>query len=197
MQFAEKFRDILLAGETLVWTGKAGGGFLLTNGDVFMIPFSLVWGAFAFFWEYEALKHAGGPSSLFFQAFAVLIIALALYVMVGRFFLDAYARQRTFYALTEKRLLIIREGVLGSIQSFQFSQLPSAKFWGAPAGTGTVDLSDGTGASRSFVAWTPSFARGARLLKIENAWQVFTLIQQAQERLYPVKNADRIRLTEI
>jgi hypothetical protein len=137
----------------------------------------MVWGGFVLFWENAALRSANRPDSM---VFGMLFVAAGLYLMIGRFFLDAYVRSKTSYALTDNRLLIVREGLLNGIQSFQLSQLPSAQIRSSSAGTGTIDLASGTGSSRSMAAWTPALARGARLLKIENAWQVFTLIQQTQ-----------------
>lgn len=185
--YIEKFSPLSLPGEKLLWTGKAGGGLMLTPRDFFMIPFSLLWGGFAIFWEYEAMRGLAKTPGAFGGLFGSVFVVFGLYIMIGRFFVDAYARSKTFYALTDSRLLILREGAFRSIQSFQLHQLPSAQYSGPTSGTGTIDLSEG-GMSRSLASWTPSFAKGARLLKIENAWQVFTLIQQTQ---FQLKSATR------
>jgi hypothetical protein len=178
----EKFSRLLLPSEKLLWTGKPGGGLLFSRMDFILIPFSLLWGGFAIFWEYQVITMPHARQSAFFILWGIPFIALGLYVTVGRFVVDAYARSKTFYAITDSRLLIVREGILSGIQVFQLNQLPAASFEGPTSGMGTLDLSGSTPNARSFAAWTPALAKGARLLKIENAWQVFTLLQQAQRQ---------------
>jgi hypothetical protein len=159
---------------------------MLTQRDFFMIPFSLLWGGFAIFWEYEATRGVHSAPAAFGGLFGSVFVLFGLYIMIGRFFVDAYVRSKTFYALMDSRLLILREGAFRSVQSFQLHQLPSAQYSGPASGTGTIDLSDGA-ISRSMAAWTPSLAKGARLLKIDNARQAFTLIQQTQLQLKPAE----------
>ena len=182
MLHIEKFNRLLLQGEKLLWTGRPGGGLMLTRMDFLLIPFSLFWGGFAIFWEYEVLTKPGGSGTGFLALWGIPFIVMGLYIMIGRFLVDAYVRNKTFYALTERRLLILREGMFGGIQAFQLNQLPAASFNGPTSGKATLDMSESSFNSRSFAVWTPSLAKGARLLKIDNAWQVFTLLQQAQQQ---------------
>ena len=54
MRDTEATREIerrLESGERLIWSGAPREGLALRRGDLFMVPFSLVWGAFAIFWE--------------------------------------------------------------------------------------------------------------------------------------------------
>ena len=90
--------------EKLIWSGRPRQGVFLTQKDAGMVPFSLMWGGFSFFWEFKAVS-SGGP--LFFDLWGVPFVLVGLYMIVGRFFYEAMLRSRTYYGLTNERVIII------------------------------------------------------------------------------------------
>lgn len=46
----------LESGESLLWAGQPHAGVVFAGADLLMVPFSLIWCAFAFFWEAEVIK---------------------------------------------------------------------------------------------------------------------------------------------
>lgn len=68
-----------------------------------MIPFSLVWAGFAVFWEVSVLQ-LGAPAFMALGGIPFLLVGL--YMIVGRFFIDAYQRRHTYYGLTDQRAII-------------------------------------------------------------------------------------------
>ena len=55
---------VLDSGESLMWSGAPRQGMLLRPNDAYMIPFSLLWGGFAIFWEASVLR-ISGPNAVF------------------------------------------------------------------------------------------------------------------------------------
>ena len=93
----------LESGESLIWAGVPKRGLVLRTADAFMIPFSVIWCGFAIFWEATALT--GAP--LFFSLWGIPFVLVGVYLVVGRFVVDAKLRAKTYYGLTDRRVLIV------------------------------------------------------------------------------------------
>jgi steroid 5-alpha reductase family enzyme len=69
-----------------------------------MIPFSLLWSAFAVFWEYTVVTNKDG---LFAAVWGIPFCAIAVYTVVGRFGYKHYRKKHTLYGITTQRAVII------------------------------------------------------------------------------------------
>ena len=90
--------------EQIIWAERPKQGILFRSSDGCLIPFSLLWGGFAFFWEAMVLT-MGAP---IMALFGIPFVLIGLYLIVGRFFHDMYIRRKVIYALTEKQIIIKR-----------------------------------------------------------------------------------------
>ena len=168
------------SGEKLLWSGRPQQGLRLRASDALLIPFSLMWGGFAIFWEYSALQT--GP--LFFALWGIPFVGVGLYLIAGRFFVDAWQRARTHYGLTNQRVLIV-----AGLRSRQVTSLPlrtladvslqersdrsgTIQFGHVPAPYGWMARSGWPGPGRHL---PPAFEL------IENVRSVYTQLQQAQQ----------------
>lgn len=93
----------LLEGESLLWWGRPDPTKHLGLSDIFLVPFSLLWGGFAFFWEIGVLT-SGAPA--FFGVFGLAFVAMGVYMIFGRFIVKARRKRRTAYGLTDQRVLV-------------------------------------------------------------------------------------------
>lgn len=99
-------KPYLANGEYILWRGKPERGNLLSSSDIYLIPFSLLWCGFAFFWEFNAIKD--GP--FFFALFGIPFVCMGIYIVIGRFFHMAWLRKRTYYVITNLKVIRFRNG---------------------------------------------------------------------------------------
>lgn len=143
-----------------------------------MIPFSLLWGGFALFWESSVIRE-GAPG--FFALWGIPFVLAGIYVTVGRFFVDARIRRNTSYAVTGDRV-IIRSGLLApSTKSLNIRTLSDLTLSERKDGSGTITfgsvnplLTMYAGFAWPGVAQTPSFEL------IPDARTVYGIIRDAQ-----------------
>jgi len=129
------------SGERLLWSGRPRGGLRLRPQDAVLIPISLLWGGFAIFWEVMALTmtaKAPMPIRLVFPLFGLPFVAMGLYLMVGRFFVEARVRSRTVYGVTNRRILIVDAGRSWATRSFSLRSFSDLGLRVKPDGSGTV-----------------------------------------------------------
>lgn len=106
--------------ERVLWWGRPQRGLMLRKSDWVMVPFSLVWcGIVVLGNTVGSEKGASMLARLFFLFF----LAFGLYMLIGRFFHDAWRRARTFYALTPRRALIATKKDFSSIELGALSQI--------------------------------------------------------------------------
>lgn len=122
------------ADEVVFWKGRpARQLFVLRPIDLFLVPFSIVWAMGAMMAIPQLLLTSGLP----FNAVGLLFLAAAGYVTIGRFLLDRHIRRRTFYAVTEKRALILttaftikmRELPITPALAIEFSDSSKGSVW--------------------------------------------------------------------
>lgn len=171
-------------GERIIWAGVPKQGLMLTSKDVFLIPFSLMWGGFAIFWE--TLVLAGGGFGYFMAIFGIPFVLIGLYLIFGRFFYDAAVRKNTTYVLTNNRI-IIKSGILNkNIKSLDLRSLTNVTVDENANGRGTILLASeaaytgmfrGTGWPGVNSKMSPAF------FNIPEARNVYKKILEAQQAL--------------
>jgi hypothetical protein len=100
---AQVLHRYLRPGERLLWSGGPDPAVLFSPKDIFLIPFSLMWGGFAIVWEGTVV--ASGDGALF-MLWGIPFVLIGLYMIAGRFFYKRRRKQKTVYGLTEERALV-------------------------------------------------------------------------------------------
>jgi hypothetical protein len=175
------------SGERLLWSGQPRGGLRLRGQDAFLIPFSILWGGFAISWEYMAWTGAAkahGPGAGVFPLFGVPFVLIGLYLIFGRFFADARARARTFYGVTNERIIIISGLFSQQTKSLQLRTLTDVSLTQRTDGSGTITFGS-TPFMNSFLpsgSW-PGTGRYAppSFDLIDSAKEVYDIIRSAQK----------------
>jgi hypothetical protein len=167
----------LSAGERLIWSGAPRQGIVFRNADIAMVPFSLLWGGFAIFWEVTALR--GAP--FFFALWGIPFVVIGLYMMVGRFFFDSLRRRGTFYGLTDQRIIVASRLPARAVKSYSLGTLQNLALDDHGNGTGTIQfgplVTRNSGGRQTM--WLSMPTEGAFEM-IPDAKRVFDLVREAQ-----------------
>ncbi|MGX5358145.1 hypothetical protein [Kocuria sp. KH4] len=94
---------VLRPGEQLRWVGHPDPQVRFAPADVYLVPFSLLWGGFAIFWEWQVLTDS---ESIFFALWGIPFVLVGLYFIVGRFVYKKRRKLRTVYGLTDARAIV-------------------------------------------------------------------------------------------
>lgn len=188
---ARELSGELSPGERLLWSGRPRQGFFFRSSDIFVIPFSLLWCGFAFFWEFMALsgvtKHGESHElgfAIIFPLFGLPFVFIGVYIVFGRFFADIKQRQNTFYGVTNQRI-IIRTGLFSiTRKSLNLRTLSDLTLDEKSDGYGVISFGPTNPYYQRF-GNNSSWPGGARYAPpsfdmIPEAKRVYEIIQQAQ-----------------
>jgi hypothetical protein len=187
-QSAQSFQPYLFPGERILWSGQPKQGLVLSSKDALLIPFSLMWGGFAIFWNAMvwlapfATNAAGDPGWLF-RLWGLPFLIVGLYLIAGRFFHDAGIRKKLFYAVTDQRILVLRGR---RITSLDITRLPRLELSEHRDGTGTLAFEGGNnmswGGMNGFGLWLPALSNSTNFFRIQNPRKVYELTRNQAHR---------------
>ncbi|WP_277983901.1 hypothetical protein [Sphingomonas faeni] len=169
----------LLPGERVVWGGQPYAGFIFRPIEVFLIPFSLLWGGFALFWNVSAWTTA----DLSFNLFGLPFLIAGLYITFGRFLVDISLRKNLAYFVTNKRILVERRSSGSNTKSLDIKRLPVLEIDERSDGSGTIRFGSSGGwfTGNNFGIWQPTFDPTPQFIRIPNVRSVYQTIQKQTE----------------
>ena len=179
-----QIRPHLDPGEQLLWSGRPRQGIVMQAADAYMIPFALIWTAGVTLWTLMALgsvltSKGGDPIVYLFLAVGLWMTLSGLYMLIGRYFADAYMRARTVYGLTNRRALILSRTLGAKVTSVGLDSLQNRKLEELSSGRGTIHLTQPTTDRKS--PWAAASRTTPMFFQIRDARKVFETMRRAIE----------------
>lgn len=170
----------LSPGETLLWSGPPRRGLLLRSADLYIIPFSLLWCGFAIFWN-AGVWSSNAP--VFFRLWGLPFLIVGIYVVIGRFFVDAWQRAKTYYGVTNERVIITSGLFSSNIKSLNLATLSDVSLSEKSDRSGTITFGPiGSG-------WTANFPFAVN--KDAPVYPILDSIPEAKSVYEIIRNAQR------
>lgn len=181
---AKSLQQHLFSDEHVLWSGQPKQGIVFSAKDAVLIPFSLMWGGFAVFWNAMVWLGPFGSgnqeaSPWFFKLWGLPFLIIGVYIVIGRFLHDKHIRNNLLYAVTNKRILIVRGP---KIMSLDIKRLPRLELSEHKDGTGTLAFEAPsnvlfTGAN-GIGGWVPSLSGAMQFTRIREPRMLYELISK-------------------
>lgn len=99
-----ELHQILQRDEKIHWAGSSENPPLFILQDILLVPFSIFWAGFSLYWEASVLStHA----DIFLALAGIPFILMGLYLTFGRFVVRDMLLRSTFYAVTNRRVVVV------------------------------------------------------------------------------------------
>jgi hypothetical protein len=189
----------LMSGESILWAGQPQCSVIFHKEDSFLIPFSLLWGGFAIFWEASVAglwsNHSNSPASLFIL-WGIPFVVIGQYLIWGRFVYAGWLKRRTYYAVTNRRVLVIQNGWKRQIAAAYIDSLPSLIKAGGSSGIGILRFGPSQSMwfnNRGWGVWNAlSVADQPTFVDINDVDTVYRLVSDLRERSRATKPTSQI-----
>ncbi|MFW2331412.1 MAG: hypothetical protein ACN4E2_03855 [Nitrospinota bacterium] len=127
MQREPNFEEVLLTDEKIVWKGRPEPSIIFTKNDGALIPISISGSVMPLFMLAPMLNHINSTTdTLYLTVLGIvgaLFLALSIYIIVGRFFYKYMLKLKTWYLITNKRVIIIKHLLRKTVQSQTFKDM--------------------------------------------------------------------------
>ena len=176
------WRPFLAAGERILWEGRPVPGFkfsrsaLMKSGfGLFFLLFSLFWMAMAFGITSVSPEGSDDPIGSIFPLFGLPFVVVGGYLTFGHFLWDKWKRDKTNYALSDRRAFIATDLLGKSLKSYPIE--PQTVLTFEPAAPPSVYFAEKTRRTKN-----GSYTVPIGFERIDEGEDVYRLLLAIQER---------------
>lgn len=187
----------LFPGESICWAGQPNTNVIFHKDDVWMIPLALGWSVIPMIGEAGVIgalwSGHWSPNGIMFSLFCTPFAIYAQYLIWARFLYAAWKKKRTFYAVTNRRVIVVQDGWRRRSAVADLETLPSPILENGPNETGTVRFAkwqtEHPGCQQ--LGWTRfdlmAIGNVPTLVDIDNADFVYRLVSDLQKKARPTE----------
>jgi hypothetical protein len=127
----------MLKDEKILWTGQPKKGFVLPGGYILLILFGFPLLGIGSFIEYITIFQS---FDIFVMILGLLFLLLGLCMVLGSIIYKNYRKNRTYYAVTNQRIIILIDSFNEKVESIFINQIPVLKKTVKKDGSGTIQF---------------------------------------------------------
>jgi hypothetical protein len=173
-------QNYLGSNEKLIWVGQPKTGITLKLKDIYELLFSILFCTVLVFMMRSVLV-----VSVWFLPFFIPFILVGLLFLFGRYFIDAHLRKKTYYALSNKRIIIKSNAMYKKIRSVDLAALSKIEYEEERDRSGTIDLGIAypTMPGRGGISWFPNAKAYTSLYRILEVRVVYQKILDLKKQI--------------
>jgi hypothetical protein len=179
-----------------MWAGQPKTSVIFHKKDALLIPFSLLWGGFAVFWEAGVLGLWGSQANgrwSFGILWGIPFVLIGQYIIWGRFLYAAWLKKHTHYAVTNRRVIVVQNGWRRQMASAYIDSLPTLTKEGGLSGIGALSFVQSQPISSNSLGWGAwnalSVGSVPAFVDIEDVDSVYRLVSDLREKARTTKPA--------
>jgi hypothetical protein len=146
----------------------------------------LIWGAFAILWEVQVAgfwsQHGSQEVPIAFVLWGIPFVLISQYLIWGRFVYATWKKKRTFYAVTNRRVMVVQNGWSRITASAYLDTLPALMKETSSGKSGSLRFATAESSWLSLFAWkiwdNMSIGANPEFLDLEDVHAVYNIVSE-------------------
>ncbi len=174
------FQNEMLKDEKILWTGQPKKGFVLPGGYILLILFGFPLLGIGSFIEYITIFQS---FDIFAMIFGLLLLLLGLCMVLGSIIYKNYRKKRTYYAVTNQRIIILINSSNKKVESIVINQIPVLNKTVKKDGSGTIRFDNSGAGENSYSVEALSFDN---IMDVDTVYRMIIDLRSPHEVAYSI-----------